>query len=476
MPFGTQAAKGDNPVTDSRALSTVRESANRTRTTSKQTIRILLYGQLLVLDLLCVAMGFAGASLLLGFPLLPPLGLELGYIVPPIYVLMALNNGAYSIHVLRSEAESLRRSLSALLLTTLITTLVAFFIQTGFGGAPRWPVVASLASAAAMLAAGRFGFRYNARRQHQGTLVDELLIVDDDNYDGPLLRYTINARAEQITPNLRSPEMIGRVAHYMHGFDRVIIACPPERQHGWSLILKGANVQGEILIDTPLSLAAIGLGEFGARDTLIVSRGPLDLANRAKKRALDLAITVPTIIMLLPLLIIVAVAVRAETPGPVIFRQQRVGRGNRMFAIMKFRSMRVETTDADGNRSASRDDDRITRVGRIIRATSIDELPQLFNVLLGDMSLVGPRPHALGSMAGDRSFWDVNEQYWVRHALKPGITGLAQIRGFRGATVHQRDLENRLRADLEYLDGWRLWRDISILSATVKVLVHENAY
>ncbi len=463
-------------MTDSRALSTLRHNASRSRATSKQTVRILLYAQLLVLDLLCISTGFAVAALLFGFPLLPPLGLQLGYMVPPIYVLMAFNSGAYSIQVLESEGESLRRPLTALFFTMLITTLVAFLVKTGNGMTPRWPVVGSMAAAGAMLAFGRFSFRYHARRQHQGSLVDELLIVDDDNYQGPLLRYTINARAEQITPNLRSPEMIARVAHYMHGFDRVIIACPPERQHGWSLILKGANVQGEVMIHTPFALDAIGLGKFGSNDTLIVSRGPLDLANRAKKRLLDLAIAVPTVIALLPLLIVVALAIKLETPGPVIFRQQRVGRGNRMFAIMKFRSMRVEQTDANGNRSASRDDDRITRVGRIIRATSIDELPQLFNVLNGDMSLVGPRPHALGSLAGDRSFWDVNEEYWVRHALKPGITGLAQIRGFRGATHHQRDLENRLRADLEYLDGWRLWRDISILAATFKVVVHENAY
>src|SRR3546814_9616762 len=111
-----------------------------------------------------------------------------------------------------------------------------------------------------------------------------------------------------------------------------------------------------------------------------------------------------------------------------------MGRGNRIFRILKFRSMRVEATDANGARSASRDDDRITRVGKFIRATSIDELPQLINVLSGEMSLVGPRPHALGSTAGNELFWRVDRPYWHRHALKTGITGLAQIRGFRRAT------------------------------------------
>src|SRR3546814_20726473 len=116
--------------------------------------------------------------------------------------------------------------------------------------------------------------------------------------------------------------------------------------------------------------------------------------------------------------------------------------------------MRVEATDATGTRSASRDDDRITRVGRFIQKTSIDELPQLFNVLLGEMSLVGPRPHALGSTAGNELFWRVDRQYWHRHALKPGITGLAQIRGFRGATNTKRHIVKRLASALEYPRGW----------------------
>ena len=118
----------------------------------------------------------------------------------------------------------------------------------------------------------------------------------------------------------------------------------------------------------------------------------------------------------------------------------------------------------------------MTRVGRFIRATSLDELPQLFNVLAGDMSLVGPRPHALGSLAGLELFWDVDQRYWHRHALKPGITGLAQVRGFRGATLQRDDLVNRLQADLEYFEGWSIWRDIGIMLATFRVVVHRNAY
>ena len=144
--------------------------------------------------------------------------------------------------------------------------------------------------------------------------------------------------------------------------------------------------------------------------------------------------------------------------------------------MYKFRSMATGRADQDGHRSTARGDERITRVGKFIRRTSIDELPQLFNVLRGEMAIVGPRPHALGSQAGAKLFWEVDERYWERHALKPGLTGLAQIRGFRGATANEGDLTDRLEADLEYLDGWSLARDIQIVFSTLGVLVHDRAF
>jgi lipopolysaccharide/colanic/teichoic acid biosynthesis glycosyltransferase len=135
-----------------------------------------------------------------------------------------------------------------------------------------------------------------------------------------------------------------------------------------------------------------------------------------------------------------------------------------------------DRSDQAGGKSTCKWDDRITPVGRVIRRTSIDELPQLINVLLGEMSMVGPRPHALGSTAGNALFWQASEQYWLRHALKPGITGLAQIRGYRGATQSVEDLDRRVRCDLEYLADWSLWKDVIILLKTFRVVIHKNAY
>lgn len=149
---------------------------------------------------------------------------------------------------------------------------------------------------------------------------------------------------------------------------------------------------------------------------------------------------------------------------------------NRQYRCYKLRTMRVASTDIAGGRSASRDDDRITGVGRILRKTSLDEVPQLWNVLVGNMSLVGPRPHALGSTAEGELFWNAVEGYWIRHAMKPGLTGLAQVRGLRGATLSKRDIEKRVEADLEYINTWSMWLDITIIFRTIAVIVHRNAY
>jgi len=138
--------------------------------------------------------------------------------------------------------------------------------------------------------------------------------------------------------------------------------------------------------------------------------------------------------------------------------------------------MRTEASDHRAATLTRRDDDRVTPVGAFLRRTSIDELPQLLNVLRGDMSIVGPRPHAAAAKAGDSLYWEVDARYWARHCIKPGMTGLAQVRGHRGSTDHHQDLIDRLQSDLEYVSDWSIWRDLRIIVATLGVLVHPKAY
>ena len=258
--------------------------------------------------------------------------------------------------------------------------------------------------------------------------------------------------------------------------DRVVVACVPERRLAWSTALKGIDVDVQMAYPELDAIGPLGLSRVGGKTTLKVGTGPLSRADQALKRMFDLAVVAIILPIVAPLMVLIALAVRLDSPGPIFFRQIRIGRCNRHFNMFKFRSMHDEDSDHDGNRSMRRGDDRVTRVGRFIRKTSIDELPQLLNVLFGTMSIVGPRPHAVGSTAADRLFWDIDQRYWHRHAIKPGLTGLAQVRGFRGATVIEADLTNRLQADLEYIAGWNIGRDVMIVMRTFRVLLHQNAY
>lgn len=443
---------------------------------SRQRARIAAYFSLLLVDSLSILIGFTFAEQFRSEQYLTIAGIDLGVAMLGVYLLIAVNQSAYDLQILESYFSSTRRALVVLLLATFTIMMVTFATQSGLM-ISRLAFGSAVAVSAGCIAFGRLICHRMYFRSLRERLTDNLLILDGGDRPGQGHGCAIlDARAAGLEPDLNDPAMLNRIADLLRNFDRVIISCPLKRQPAWSIILKGSSVSGEFMLQGNQRLGAIGIGEVGNCDTLLVSRGPLNLPNRIKKRLFDLCIAIPAIIFLSPLLIATWIAVKLESPGPALFKQTRVGQGNTLFEILKFRSMRVENCDADGNQSTLRDDDRITRVGRVIRATSIDELPQLFNVLRGDMSIVGPRPHALGSLAGEVLFWEVDAQYWVRHALKPGITGLAQIRGFRGATEQRRDLEQRLQSDLEYVNGWRMSRDIVILISTVKVLVHPNAF
>ncbi|MBZ8133268.1 exopolysaccharide biosynthesis polyprenyl glycosylphosphotransferase [Afifella sp. IM 167] len=204
-----------------------------------------------------------------------------------------------------------------------------------------------------------------------------------------------------------------------------------------------------------------------------VQRAPLTSSEVLQKRVLDIVLASVALIMLAPLLTIVSLAIAAEGGGPVIFRQRRRGLGGRLFTILKFRSMRV-CEDGGHIEQAKRGDPRITKLGRILRRTSIDELPQLINVLKGEMSIVGPRPHAL---AHDTHYDELIEIYQYRHHLPPGLTGWAQIHGFRGETAELRLMEKRVEHDLWYINHWSIFLDIWIIIRTAFSLVStKNAY
>jgi Undecaprenyl-phosphate glucose phosphotransferase len=184
------------------------------------------------------------------------------------------------------------------------------------------------------------------------------------------------------------------------------------------------------------------------------------------------------LICLAPVMLLVALAVKLESKGPVFFKQRRYGFNNELIEVYKFRSIYAEFTDANAVKQVSRNDPRVTQVGRFIRKTSLDELPQLFNVVfIGDLSLVGPRPHAVNAKAAEYPYDEAVDGYFARHRVKPGITGWAQIHGWRGETDSKEKIQHRVEHDLYYIENWSLLLDLSILLRTpLAVFSMENAY
>jgi exopolysaccharide biosynthesis polyprenyl glycosylphosphotransferase len=220
---------------------------------------------------------------------------------------------------------------------------------------------------------------------------------------------------------------------------------------------------------------ALGLGSivhFGGIPFVRLYPKPLRAHQRVLKRAFDIAGSAVLLGLLLPLMLAVAALIKIDSPGPVLFRQPRVGLGGRHFTILKFRTMQVAAADLLARQDTVQNDPRLTRVGKLIRKCSVDELPQLFNVLFGSMSLVGPRPHA---MNGHR-LSDCVGNYHARHRVRPGITGLAQVLGWRGPTDTRIKIEQRIANDLYYVSNWSLTRDFVILGRTLFAMWGKNAF
>jgi Undecaprenyl-phosphate glucose phosphotransferase len=205
---------------------------------------------------------------------------------------------------------------------------------------------------------------------------------------------------------------------------------------------------------------------------------PISELGLVAKWLFDKIIGFALLIVLAPLFAAVAMMVKLDSPGRVLFRQQRYGFNNELIEVYKFRSLYTEQSDASSKKQVTRDDPRVTRVGRFIRKTSLDELPQLFNVIFkGNLSLVGPRPHALQSRAGDCLFDEVVESYFARHKVKPGVTGWAQINGWRGETDTEEKLRRRVECDLHYIENWSLLLDAYIILKTpIALLQSKRAY
>jgi len=213
--------------------------------------------------------------------------------------------------------------------------------------------------------------------------------------------------------------------------------------------------------------------EIAGIPVLTLSETPLTGMRLFLKRGEDLLLASVALLLAAPVLLLVAVAIKLDSAGPVFFRQPRMGWNGEIFRIWKFRSMLDHPLENNVVKQAERNDPRVTRVGAFIRRSSLDELPQLFNVLMGEMSLVGPRPHAIQH---DEEYSRRITDYFARRNIKPGITGLAQVRGFRGETRDLEQMVQRVESDIEYINNWSLWLDVVIMLRTVSALTGKQAY
>ncbi|MCB1521349.1 MAG: undecaprenyl-phosphate glucose phosphotransferase [Hyphomicrobiaceae bacterium] len=263
--------------------------------------------------------------------------------------------------------------------------------------------------------------------------------------------------------------------------DLVIVALPITAEHRLVDVMKSISV---LPVDVKLPAASTTLrfsprtySRIGSVAMIDLHDAPIADWGRVSKWTFDKVIGLAALLLLAPVMAAVAIAIKLESRGPVLFRQKRYGFNNELIEVLKFRSMHVDMCDATASKLVTRDDPRVTGVGRFIRRTSLDELPQLINVVRGDLSLVGPRPHALHAKAANQLYDEVVEGYFARHKVKPGITGWAQINGWRGETDTPEKIRKRVEHDLYYIENWSVFLDLYILIRTPFALLKaENAY
>ena len=292
-------------------------------------------------------------------------------------------------------------------------------------------------------------------------------------------RFTLSNEIDPIVRASEDIRVIHSVANFvrLHNCKEVLLALPWGDEDRMEVVrdhIKNLPVAVRLLPDKRVRSLTNYTSSVRQRVlALEIQRAPLSRLERLVKRLVDIVGASVASVFFVPVIIMTAIAIKLDGPGPIIFRQNRKGFNGRQFVMFKFRTMTVQE-DGTEVAQAIRNDPRVTSIGRLLRSASIDELPQLLNVLKGDMSLIGPRPHAL---AHDSKFEALLRDYAYRHHVKPGITGWAQCNGARGATPSIEHISERVKLDLWYINNWSLWLDIQIMIKTVfEVLRKRNAY
>jgi undecaprenyl-phosphate galactose phosphotransferase/putative colanic acid biosynthesis UDP-glucose lipid carrier transferase len=416
-----------------------------------------------------------------------------GLVASFVYIFRMNGSDYYSLQESTKPRLEVREILVCWFTTGLLLALIAFLFKISADYSRGAFVIFYILAPMALLGTRKVTKVVLARAVARGAIGrrDTILIGDFNEiaalkrgdlltlYGAPeVKRFTLSQDGESERSS-KDAEIIKAAADFVrhHNCRQILIALPWIDAGRIELIrdqIKSLPVAARLLPDKSVR-ALSDLNWLTHKPALAVElqRAPLSEAQRVMKRIADLVVASLVLVFFLPVIAFAAIAIKLESPGPVIFRQMRMGFNGKRFVILKFRTMTVQENGASVVQ-ARRDDSRVTTIGRLLRTSSIDELPQLWNVLRGDMSLIGPRPHAL---AHDNYFEALLGDYAFRHHVKPGITGWAQCNGARGATPTIEHIAKRVKLDLWYINNWSIWLDLLILIKTVfEVLRKRNAY
>ena len=423
-------------------------------------------------------------------------------IASPLIAILAIRSlGGYRLTALRDYLSTLPRILICWILTIAIVAAGSFFLGFETGSKRGWLIAMFIVGAVFFVIERAILTSLIRRWTRAGRLERRAVIVGGGEYAAQLLEAfgdptKTDVRVHGIFDDRnrdRSPDEVagvpklGTVAELVEfarlaHIDLLIVALPLTAENRVLQLLKKLWV---LPVDIRISALNSKL-RFTPRSYSYIGPVPLlDLFDRPiagwdsiLKRAFDIVIASIALVLLSPVFLVTAIAIRLDSPGPIFFRQKRYGFNNEVIDVFKFRSMYHHLSDPNAKVVVTKGDPRVTRVGRFIRKSSIDELPQLVNVLRGELSLVGPRPHAVNAHTENRLWDEVVDGYFARHKVKPGVTGWAQINGWRGETDTIDKIMQRVNHDLYYIENWSLFLDLYIVAITPVSLfsARKNAY
>jgi Undecaprenyl-phosphate glucose phosphotransferase len=406
-----------------------------------------------------------------------------------IFSLILHSGGMYRFPALRHRLQHLKRLSGYWAATILLLISTIYWSKLADELSRGWIVMWAVGGWAGLMGTRRLAWRVIRSLQARGRLLTHTAVVgygstaadlaarlqSNNNDDVQVIGVFEPASDLGDAPGSRAGRDLGCLLQLTAStvLDEIVVAMP------CSQLAEAGSLLCELSafpVDVKVYLDFAGAGRAGGPISVLVPIWERPLAGLPSviKRGMDICLSAMMLIIMLPLMVMIAVLVKLDSPGPALFRQQRFGFSKKPFILYKFRSMRWEPDDDPSVPQARRNDPRVTRVGGLLRRASLDELPQFFNVLKGDMSLVGPRPHP--TLLDDK-FAAVIDRYLARHHVKPGITGWAQVNGFRGETDTLDKMERRVEHDLHYIDHWSPFLDLRILCMTLAaVLKQRNAY